>query len=736
MLKKSLIFGSVALFLTALIALTGCSQATDSETTVTKYENYLYGTVDAPTVQTAINAAARDNRPVVLTDKLKIFDSGDGVVRFGNANVRVEGYVEVSANGGATLVIDASHATLEYVDSGTIAVGPNSYFIFNGSDGLIKSTLGGGTRVQYSTNLTLPPHNDADAVAVDGYTLTTSSSDSSIPIEYKNIFILEKLTVPAASQIPSGRKIYMVGTAEVTGAGTSAFASAATGPVFLPNSVLTATVPDPIQVETGYPLTAAIVRADSDITINAVDGTSDAAVVSIGRVEGAGTLTITGIGTSGVGTAALSSVGIGENAGTVSLKNLTTSATVGVTANDGVLSVDQKLTTFTGSVKSASNQGKIRFTDTVATSTGADFDSLGSGEVIFDDTLTIGAALTITNDVVFNGNVSNGAFALTLGNVFLKAGAEIVSTGVGSLTINKGKSFKLGGRYGISDTEILAVGSAPTDGAFVLTTGAGTKLAARAVSLAEREGDEDINDLASTLILSGLTSGGTAAYTGSLRIVGGSLQIPSGGVHTLGTSALAGTLTLDGGLLKLDGTAKIQYTDANSLVLEGTGAATGTVSVLGSTSPATIAIDAISGSGVLTLGVDSEDTAYLAPRISLGSSSGSKSLTISGVELNLNPTTADSGLQVVGATSANTVILRPGAKIVFSTEADVEDTTGTLDPAYIATLKLTGALKLTAAAADDVGAVGSLIPAGTGNVTITGDASTTVTLRNGVTFTE
>ena len=73
MLKKYIIFGSVALLLAALFALTGCSQATDSDGGSVVYsENHLFGEADADAVARAVASAKRTNRVVVLTNALEI----------------------------------------------------------------------------------------------------------------------------------------------------------------------------------------------------------------------------------------------------------------------------------------------------------------------------------------------------------------------------------------------------------------------------------------------------------------------------------------------------------------------------------------------------------------------------------------------------------------------------------------------------------------------------------------
>jgi hypothetical protein len=108
MLKKSLIFGSAALVLLAL-ALTGCSQATGSDKTEIRAENYIYGReVTAGESQKVIDRAIATGRPVVLAGANF---TGSGVIDFKGVRIQVEGTVTIE---GADLYLNAAKSVITY----------------------------------------------------------------------------------------------------------------------------------------------------------------------------------------------------------------------------------------------------------------------------------------------------------------------------------------------------------------------------------------------------------------------------------------------------------------------------------------------------------------------------------------------------------------------------------------------------------------------------------------------
>jgi hypothetical protein len=204
MLKKSLIFGSVALLITALIALTGCSQATDGKTTVLR-ENYIYGdNVTAESAQKAVDSAILKGRPIILADGLIIKDS-DAVVDFKDADVRVEGTVNLV---GEDLILNTAHANVTYVDGGLIVVDAGAYFIYNG-DGydIAIISAGIGTRVQYTTS-PMKTQGTAYAIAIDNYELNVRDF-MDIKADVDTIFVLDTLTVNNPAVVPTSDRVFV-----------------------------------------------------------------------------------------------------------------------------------------------------------------------------------------------------------------------------------------------------------------------------------------------------------------------------------------------------------------------------------------------------------------------------------------------------------------------------------------------------------------------------------------------
>ena len=103
MLKKSLIFGSAALLVTALIALTGCPTDSDSgSSSQSQGTNYVYGATTPGGVQAAVDAGIAASRTVVITDGTVI--NSAGVIDFKTASVRIEGRVTTTDGNGPVII--------------------------------------------------------------------------------------------------------------------------------------------------------------------------------------------------------------------------------------------------------------------------------------------------------------------------------------------------------------------------------------------------------------------------------------------------------------------------------------------------------------------------------------------------------------------------------------------------------------------------------------------------------
>jgi hypothetical protein len=131
MLKKKIIFGSVVLLLAALFALTGCSQATNSDGGSTVYkENHLFGRANWEDVARAVASAKASGRDVVLTDQTVIV--GDGlfptVADFEDLTVHVEGSVIIGS--GGPVIVNAAKARLDFTEGSRITLMNNGVFIY------------------------------------------------------------------------------------------------------------------------------------------------------------------------------------------------------------------------------------------------------------------------------------------------------------------------------------------------------------------------------------------------------------------------------------------------------------------------------------------------------------------------------------------------------------------------------------------------------------------------------
>jgi hypothetical protein len=656
MLKKSLIFGSVALFLTALIALTGCSQATDSSETVYRDTNYLYGTVTADDVKTAVDYAVAAGREVVFTKDLKINNGGAGVIKLRTANIRVEGLVNIS---GAGLVIDASKANIQYVEAGAIYLRSDVTFIYNGTGEKISGVDTNG-RVQYTTDPTVL-YNNANAIAVENYTASATADG----VIYPNIYVLDTLTIPAgltAASTPT-HTFHVVGKAEVQGNTVLG-----TWLDLVDESVLTTSGTLGTKI-TLNGLTPELVKVDNDLTLVANP------TQKIQAVEGTGILTIEGGATK---------IEIGTNAGKVLLADVAIGTAVTVSNNEEgaevIIPTNLSVgTSGTSSFRSDINKGTIRFGGNVKFDVANSVKLEGPGKVVFDGTVEFAEAATFLNKVEFNNGVtvSGSSKSLSFGDIVLSGAKGITYSGTGSLTLTKGKSITLGertiGTTTVPATKVLEAGE--TDVVIAVTT-TGTTLGGVPTISVDAEA-EVITTLATTLVL-GKTNSAAQTFEGPLKVVGGIFQIGDG-VELTTTTSKDATLVLDGGVLELDGT-----TSNGSIALGVAGDSLVTIApvansiaTLSSTGAVTFAKTGISGSGaLLTLG-DEENPSPVT--IEASKTSASANLDINGVEIDLRYVGTTGGLKLTGSATANIITLRAGAnpgKLIIGDDATFPKTGG------------------------------------------------------------
>jgi hypothetical protein len=670
MLKKSLIFGSVALFLTALIALTGCSQGTDSET-VYRADNYIYGKADAAIVQTAVDFALANGRDVVLTDQLQISQWENGIIDFKNATVRVEGVIVLKGEGTAHLVVNASRATLDYDKAGKILLNDRAIFIYQGDGEYIEQTSDSADKVKFTT----APKGDFSnitAIAMNEWTLSTAVADpNDIADQIKRVYILDTLTIPAGSKTYN-RQFRVVGKADFTG---NYSISGPSSLDFMPKAVLGAgTSGITVSIPTPYPLPT--VNADNNFTISAKVTGANEYGINIKEVVGAGTLTLE----FAPGTYTTTSIKIGENDFTdltkpvidgnsakIVLANVQNATDVNITNNENgeVIFASALLPT---KIKSESNKGTIRFADTVAfngTSVG-DIAFDGSGKVIFESDTTFTTATTINNNVEFKGPVTCTLGVVLGGNVWLAGGKTITFTSGVPFTLKAGKTFTLGKQGSFEDVDVWKAG---TD--VVITPGGTTTLGGTSIATLD---EEVAAAVARTLTL----GGASAAWTGNLTLVGGIFALDGNFTYTIsdGTAPALGALTLAGGVLQFDDNISNMLQVGTTAQYTVSGVAAG-VSNLNATASVKLALDGISGSGILYLGDAGEDEGGgIAPLIDVPSA---KALAIKGVDVNLEKADGTlSGLRLTYS-SVSTVTLSAGdnpGKLTFVTEGFSTPRTG------------------------------------------------------------
>jgi hypothetical protein len=220
MLKKSLIFGSVALFVAALITLTGCPTSADDGSSTIVYGHRIYGwNVDPYQAQLAIDNAVKAGQPVILEDNLLI---QPGELNFKNAQVRVSG--SVTFTGGVMNMTDATvtwapgaeismlggyyiHRRDVAID-GKVTPDAASVWFAEGPEDIMSTATKAAVR-----NFTLGSKQNVD------YSRDSKGVDARITAEdLDTLFILEKLTIPSDAVSPSGDfTIAALGDADVTG---------------------------------------------------------------------------------------------------------------------------------------------------------------------------------------------------------------------------------------------------------------------------------------------------------------------------------------------------------------------------------------------------------------------------------------------------------------------------------------------------------------------------------------
>jgi hypothetical protein len=219
MLKKSLIFGSAALFLAALITLTGCpTSADDDGSSGLVYAHRIYGDeVNPYQAQEAIDRAVAAGEPIVLENNLTIVPSG--ALNFKDARVVING--TVTFTNGVISVVDAA---VSWADGAWLDLGTGAYIHRQGSD---ISHVNEDNLVEYAETLdAIMPTAFAAAVRrfqlgeLQNYDYSTGTPvDARVSDPYLRVlYVLDELTINRDAVNPdTNLSIAALGTVDVIG---------------------------------------------------------------------------------------------------------------------------------------------------------------------------------------------------------------------------------------------------------------------------------------------------------------------------------------------------------------------------------------------------------------------------------------------------------------------------------------------------------------------------------------
>jgi hypothetical protein len=490
MLKKSLIFGTVALFLAALIALTGCAQATDSEASSggsSKGWNSLYGTMTPFEVQQVIDKAVAQGVAVYLEDGLTIKRESSsltdlpGTINFKTVAVRINGKVTVESG---TVISTAQAASVQGEDGASL--GLDGTYISGHGPGL--TYIGNPVVVEYIPDVSKPTET-AEAIAVSKYTLgpfggNDYTTGAPIPVRsgVQTIYVLDELVVPVNGVVQGGdlKRIVALGTVDFIGSPDSAFLN---GPKVGENQIVlgsSATVTSSSgQVELTLPATGTLpivdVKENQPIVIK---GSTS---LAISAVNGKGVLRING-------------------------ENL---VAVTVEGGDGNVLFTQNQDTGSDPFK-INNTGTAVFAGSVKLIEG----SVIAGDAVFQKGVEV--AVTPDDDAVsFGGDVTLWHVGLNV----LTADPVLTIAQEGAIALSPNKSVKVGGETLSAGT---GTGNVPATVIFTAKEGgvklvAGTSADLKFVSGIAAKTDEKAIAAAKQLIL----------IDEDLGIVGGTLEVGS-----------------------------------------------------------------------------------------------------------------------------------------------------------------------------------------------------------------
>jgi hypothetical protein len=615
MLKKSLIFGSVALFLMALITLTGCPTSVDDSSSGIVYAHRIYGAaVTAYQAQEAIDRAVAAGEAVVLEDGLTIVDGGQ--LNFKNAQVRIDG--EVSFDGGVMNVVDAavtwSQGAELYLGTPLNLGGTSAYIHRKGLNA--AGFVDPANLVEYAESLDQIMAT-AQYAAVRRYTLGPkadhdySTDSSGIPAQIvaqslEGLFILEDLTLPIDGTAPSLVDLMALGTLDVTG-----------------------TRPG---VEIG------VTPGIDDLLL----GTCSTLTSSQG-----GVIVYT------PGTAELPNVEVqeGKNFFLQQMTPIGDLSIPGKLKGKGTLEVSSAAI----DIEIAGGDGNIRFTGSAVPTE----ILIGStGTVTFDNDLTGLSVLTdpskIAGDVVFKGDVTAQDTLALLGNVTLINGKEIGFGGALTLGADKTISVRITPTAAGSVPVLAPVLTAPSGNVVLTPVGSGAALAAAPAP--SRNTEEAVNGAKK------ITLGDD-----SLTINNGTLQVVPGAIFeiedakSLSTKLPTTSPSYEIGYLAVADTAALNFSATGGTVNIGATTVAGSAASSLKASGGTV----ILGNNKIAGGAAGAKLTAAAGGTNLAFSlTGSGSvLILQQVDLNL---AGHGSLGIAGAGTANQVTLADQAKITLN----------------------------------------------------------------------
>jgi hypothetical protein len=684
-MKKSLIFGLIAVVSAGLL-LAGCSQATDTTTTVGL--NSLWGSISAAKLQEAVDQAAAFGETLEFESGLAI---GTGAVNLKNTRITVYGAVTNAAT------LNAAYATVTRADDYAGITNSGVYIYAQGAEhDWIK---GGGAKVEFLPGGIKTMQSTATAVAVREYTLgplagVDYTPDVPVnPTDYttgtlSDIYVLDKLTIPGNAAISTTIAIHALGTADITG-DISLATITKDKLVFAQPSVLTSSKEGGVEIT--LPATAPggsgvldastlNVKAESGKNITFKGGDT---ALTVAKLEGPGNLVVNADPTA---------VTVNAGNGTVQFIQPVTSGTF--VFQDTVAAIFDKAIT------------EGTFTPATNTST---------GKVTFEKDVIFNGASALLGDVEFKGDVTQSETLTLGGNITIANGKALTLTNNKTVTLGAGKSVFVG-----TAKVLTAVGVT------VLTPGGASTLTAGEAAPAANPSEAALV-AAKTLTLA----------EANLTITSGVLEAAEEGIFAITGSGItvattAPTAGVAGGFLRLapGGTVSLATNDAKL----DFGATASKITVTG-------AVASLQAAGAaVTLGNDTIQGGGTGASLEVITADADIAFTGGGTTLVLDAVTLDLAafgkLTLTGDASANTVSLKNQAKVQLNADAGV-DNAGRFIKAGNVTAAISGGTPIVRGASEAAtGAQVYSVAHDTGNpVLITGPASSSVALsKTGATF--